>query len=264
MRKKFLFAVSSAVLSLVSVGTAQAQDKPGNIVEVASANPDFSTLVTAVKAAELVETLSGEGPFTVFAPTNAAFEALPAGTLDTLLADPKGALTDILKLHVIGGAVDSKAAIAAAGTNVDTLGGPVAVALDGETLTIGGAKVVTTDIQASNGVIHVIDAVITAPAGAAAAPAADTEAMAAGDTEAMAAETEAAAPAADTEAMAAPDTEAMAAADTEAAVPSAVATGDDGLAANGGSNTMLLLVGVLALAGIAVSSTVLLKARKKN
>jgi uncharacterized surface protein with fasciclin (FAS1) repeats len=135
---------------------------------VCSRRPErFETLVTAVGAAELAETLSGEGPFTVFAPTDAAFEALPAGTLDELLKDPKGALADILKLHVIAGEVDSKAAIGAAGTNVDTLGGPVAVALDGETLTVGGAKVVTTDIKASNGVIHVIDAVITKPASAA-------------------------------------------------------------------------------------------------
>jgi hypothetical protein len=111
----------------------------------------------------------------VFAPTNAAFEKLPAGTVETLLKDPKGDLTKILTLHVISGAVDSKAAIAAAGTNVETLGGPVAVKLDGDKLMVGGATVVTTDIKASNGVIHVIDAVITAPA--AAAPESSEEAM---------------------------------------------------------------------------------------
>ncbi len=159
--------MSAFALSIAGIGVAVAQEEPGTIVEVASANPDFSTLVTAVTAAELGETLSGEGPFTVFAPTNAAFEALPEGTLDTLLKDPKGALADILKLHVISGAVDSKAAIAAAGGNVDTLGGPISVALDGDKLVVGGATVVTADLKASNGIIHVIDAVITAPATAA-------------------------------------------------------------------------------------------------
>lgn len=168
--RKALFAVLSAVAVSVAAGGAVAQaqsDSPGTIVEVAAANPDFSTLVTAVTKAELVETLSGKGPFTVFAPTNAAFEALPAGTLDTLLADPKGALTDILKLHVLSGAVDSKAAIAAAGGTVDTLGGPVTVELKGDKLIVGGATVVTTDIKASNGIVHVIDAVITKPASSA-------------------------------------------------------------------------------------------------
>lgn len=167
MRKALFAALSAFALTIGGAGAAMAQDEPGTIVEVASANPDFSTLVTAVTAAELGETLSGPGPFTVFAPTNAAFEALPAGTLDTLLKDPTGALADILKLHVLSGAVDSKAAIAAAGGNVETLGGPVSVALDGDKLVVGGATVVTADLKASNGIIHVIDAVITAPATAA-------------------------------------------------------------------------------------------------
>lgn len=142
-----------------------------NIVEIAQGDENLSTLVTAVSEAGLVDTLSGDGPFTVFAPTNAAFEKLPAGTVDTLLADPSGALTDVLQLHVIAGEVDSQAAIAAAGTNVDTLGGPVAVELRGEDLYVGGAKVITADIQASNGIIHVIDSVITEPASAAPAEA---------------------------------------------------------------------------------------------
>jgi transforming growth factor-beta-induced protein len=176
MRKTFL-AVASALLIGAGVAgattSAQAQDQ--NIVQIAQGNKDLSTLVAAVTAAELAETLSGPGPFTVFAPTNAAFEKLPAGTVETLLKDPKGDLTKILTLHVISGAVDSKAAIAAAGTNVETLGGPVAVKLDGDKLMVGGATVVTTDIKASNGVIHVIDAVITAPA--AAAPESSEEAM---------------------------------------------------------------------------------------
>ena len=231
MRKTLFVALSSAVLSLVAITGAQAQTDPGTIVEVASANPDFSTLVTALKAAELVDTLSGPGPFTVFAPTNAAFEKLPAGTLDKLLADPKGALTDVLKLHVISGSVDAAAATAAAGTEVETLGGKVAVAKDGEALTIGGAKIVTTDIKASNGIIHVIDAVITAPASAAAT------------TETTVAATE----------------------ETVAPTPTEVATGDDGLAASSTSNSGLVLtLGGAALLGIIASSTVLVRARSRS
>jgi uncharacterized surface protein with fasciclin (FAS1) repeats len=169
MRKALIAGVSAVALALGFGATAGAQEEdPGTIVDIASSNEDFSTLVTSVTEAGLVDTLSGEGPFTVFAPTNAAFEALPAGTLDSLLADPQGALTDVLSLHVMSGEVNSEAAIAAAGTNVETLGGPVAVALDGDNLTVGGATVVTTDIEASNGVIHVIDAVITEPASSAA------------------------------------------------------------------------------------------------
>ncbi len=133
------------------------------IVDIAAGNEDFSTLVTAVTEAGLVETLSGEGPFTVFAPTNAAFDALPEGTLDTLLADPQGALTEVLTLHVISGEVDAAAATAAAGTCVETLGGPVKVEAVGDGLTIGGAPISSTDLEASNGIIHVIDAVIVAP-----------------------------------------------------------------------------------------------------
>ena len=239
MRKTLFVALSSAVLSLFAFSGAQAQSDPGTIVDVASANPDFSTLVTAVKAAELVETLSGPGPFTVFAPTNAAFEALPAGTLDTLLADPKGALTDILKLHVISGSVDAAAATAAAGTEVETLGGKVAVAKDGDKLTIGGATITTTDIKASNGIIHVIDAVITAPASAAAATTETT--------------------------VAAAETADTTAAEEEAPTPTEVATGDDGLAASSSSNTGLLVaLGAVALFGIVASSTVLTRAKARR
>ena len=138
-------------------------EDPGTIVDIAAGNEDFSTLVTAVTEAGLVETLSGEGPYTVFAPTNAAFDALPEGTLDSLLEDPSGALTEILQLHVIAGEVDSAAAAAAAGTCVETLGGEVKVEEVDGGLTIGGAPISTTDLEASNGIIHVIDAVIVEP-----------------------------------------------------------------------------------------------------
>lgn len=133
------------------------------IVDIAAGNPDFSTLVELVTAAGLGETLAGEGPFTVFAPTNSAFAALDPATVEALKADPQGALTEVLKLHVISGKVDAAAATAAAGTCVETLGGKVKVEKSGDSLTIGGAPIVTTDIMASNGIIHVIDGVITAP-----------------------------------------------------------------------------------------------------
>jgi len=135
----------------------------GTIVDIAAGNPDFSTLVELVTAAGLGETLSGEGPFTVFAPTNSAFAALDPATVEALKADPQGALTDVLKLHVISGKVDAAAATAAAGTCVETLGGKVKIEKSGDSLTVGGAPIVSTDIMASNGIIHVIDGVITAP-----------------------------------------------------------------------------------------------------
>jgi len=168
MRKAVLAIVASLTVIGVSFGlfggTAGAQDTSSKtIVEIAQGNPDLSTLVTAVTKAGLADTLSGPGPFTVFAPTNAAFSALPKGTLDSLLADPT-ALGNVLKLHVISGSVDSAAATAAVGTNVTTLGGPVAVTSSGGKLVVGGATVVTADIKAKNGIIHVIDAVITKPA----------------------------------------------------------------------------------------------------
>ena len=133
----------------------------GTIVDVAVANPDFSTLVTALTAAGLVETLSGEGPFTVFAPTNAAFDALPAGLLEKLLLpENKDVLVAILTYHVVAGKVMA----------ADVTAGKVA-SVQGEEITfdtasgvmVNNAKVVTADIAASNGVVHVIDAVLVPP-----------------------------------------------------------------------------------------------------
>ena len=137
---------------------------PGTIAEVASETEGFETLVTALDAAGLVATLDDEsGSFTVFAPTDEAFAALPEGALDALLEDID-ALTDVLTYHVIDGEVDASAATDAAGTTVEMLnGGKVAVTIrDGE-LFINEAKVTTTDIEASNGIIHVIDAVLLPP-----------------------------------------------------------------------------------------------------
>lgn len=135
-----------------------------NIVQVASSNSDFSTLVTAVKTAGLADTLSGPGPYTVFAPTNEAFAALPAGTLDSLLKpENKATLSSILTYHVVSGAVTSKDVKPGAVTTVN--GAPFTVSSDMGGLYItddkgNKAKIVTTDIQASNGVIHVINAVL--------------------------------------------------------------------------------------------------------
>ena len=138
----------------------------GTIVDIASGNDDFSTLVAAVTAADLGATLSGEGPYTVFAPTNEAFEALPAGTVDELLKpENKDQLAAILTYHVVEGEV--MAADLSDGQEITTVqGGTLTVGIDGDTVTLtdeNGAtvNVVDTDIDADNGVIHVIDGVVT-------------------------------------------------------------------------------------------------------
>ena len=138
-------------------------EDPGTIVDIAIGNPDFSTLVAAVTAAGLVETLSGEGPFTVFAPTNDAFAALPAGLVDKLLLpENKDVLTQILTYHVVSGKVMSTDV--AAGEVPSVEGSPITVTVDGGTVMLNDSATVTAvDIEASNGVIHVIDAVILPP-----------------------------------------------------------------------------------------------------
>ena len=134
-----------------------------DIVETATEAGSFKTLLTAVKAAGLVETLQGNGPFTVFAPTDAAFAALPAGTLDGLLKDP-AALKKILLYHVVSGSVTSDNVVGlTSATSVE--GSPIAISVkDGTVYLNDSAKVVTPDVMASNGVIHVIDKVILPPA----------------------------------------------------------------------------------------------------
>ena len=134
-----------------------------DIVETATEAGSFKTLLTAVKAAGLVETLQGKGPFTVFAPTDAAFAALPAGTLDGLLKDP-AALKKILLYHVVSGSVRSDQVVGlTSATSVE--GSPVAIAVKNGTVYLNdSAKVVTADVMASNGVIHVIDTVLLPPA----------------------------------------------------------------------------------------------------
>lgn len=134
-----------------------------NIVETATAAGNFSTLVAAVKAAGLVETLSGTGPFTVFAPTDDAFKALPAGTLESLLKpENKEKLVSILTYHVVSGKADA-AAVTAKKEWKTVEGSPVHItSTDGAK--IENAKITKTDIECSNGYIHAIDAVIMPPA----------------------------------------------------------------------------------------------------
>ena len=136
-------------------------EAPKDIVDIASASADHSTLVAAVQAAGLVETLKGAGPFTVFAPTNAAFNALPAGTVDGLLKPEKKAdLTAILTYHVVPGAL--KAADLKDGQKLKTVqGAELTVSIKDGKVMIDGANVTAADLTASNGVIHVIDAVVT-------------------------------------------------------------------------------------------------------
>ena len=141
---------------------SEAPAPAGDIVAIASANPDFSTLVAAVGAAGLVETLQGPGPFTVFAPTNEAFAALPEGLVDALLLpENQAVLTQILTYHVVSGQV--LAADVTAGEVPSVEGSPITVTTDDGVVLNGSANVVATDVLASNGVIHVIDAVILPP-----------------------------------------------------------------------------------------------------
>jgi uncharacterized surface protein with fasciclin (FAS1) repeats len=140
--------------------TMEVEETQPNVVEIAVSSPDHTTLVAAVTAAGLVETLSGDGPFTIFAPTNDAFAALPAGTVENLLLEEnKDQLVGILTFHVVAGNVMSG----------DLSDGQVVTTLNGQELTvsiqdgvvkINGAQVVAADLAGSNGVIHVINSVL--------------------------------------------------------------------------------------------------------
>lgn len=153
-----VFSASAIVLALIGSSSAYAAD----IVDTAAANGSFKTLVAAAQAAGLIETLKGAGPFTVFAPTDAAFAALPAGTVESLLKpENKDKLTEVLTYHVIPGKVmsgDLKDGMKAATVE----GADVTIDLDGGAR-VNDAKVVTADVSADNGVIHVIDKVLMPP-----------------------------------------------------------------------------------------------------
>ena len=143
--------------------TAAAPDAASDtIVDVAIANGSFETLVAAVQAADLAETLSAEGPYTVFAPTAEAFAALPEGVLDTLLLpENKATLVQILTYHVVPAEVPSSAVETGAVESV--AGEELNLVVDGSGVTVNDATVVTADVMASNGVIHVIDSVLLPP-----------------------------------------------------------------------------------------------------
>ena len=138
-----------------------------DVVDTAVSAGSFTTLVTAVQAAGLEETLRGEGPFTVFAPTDEAFETLPEGTLDELLADPEGDLAEILQYHVVAGEVFAADVLEMDGETVETVqGGTFTIEVDGEQVALldtagNRINVVDTDVEASNGVIHVLDGVLS-------------------------------------------------------------------------------------------------------
>ncbi|MBK7579677.1 MAG: fasciclin domain-containing protein [Myxococcales bacterium] len=142
------------------------QTQQNSIIQTAQAAGSFKTLVAAVEAASLVETLSGPGPFTVFAPTDEAFAKLPAGTIDTLLKpENKQALADILTYHVVSGDVRAESVVTLSAAKTVN-GAEVSIKIvDGAVILNDSVKVVQTDIVASNGVIHVIDAVLLPPEG---------------------------------------------------------------------------------------------------
>lgn len=149
-------AIAAALAVAVTAAPAQAQTK--DIVDTAVGAGMFNTLVTAVKAAGLVETLKGTGPFTVFAPTDDAFKKLPAGTVEGLLKDT-AKLKEVLTYHVVAGKVMAADVVKLKEAKT-VQGGSVSIAVNGGTVSVDGAKVVKADVAASNGVIHVIDTVI--------------------------------------------------------------------------------------------------------
>ncbi len=167
MKKVFV-----SLVAVLALAFATAQDMPATVVDIATSNEDFSILVQAVVTAELAETLSGEGPFTVFAPTNEAFAAALEAlgiTAEELLASE--GLAGILTYHVVAGklmAADVLAAVEAGGGEamVETVNGaPITVTVvDGMVMIDGTATVTAVDLEAGNGVVHVIDAVILPPA----------------------------------------------------------------------------------------------------
>jgi uncharacterized surface protein with fasciclin (FAS1) repeats len=171
---KNVFALGLGLIAAVSLSACAPAAKPaaaapaaapaavGNIVAVAAGNPNFTTLVAAVKAAGLVDALSGPGPLTVFAPTNDAFAKLPAGTVETLLKpENKARLVAILTYHVLAGKVMAADALKLDGKAAKTLNGQdIAISVKNGSVLINGAKVIIADVPASNGVIHAIDTVL--------------------------------------------------------------------------------------------------------
>ncbi len=157
--------IATLALTLVLSANVFANSQAKDIVGTAAGNESFSTLVAAVKAAGLVETLQGDGPFTVFAPTNEAFAKLPEGTVEELLKpENKETLVKILTFHVVPGKVMASQVVTLDGKMVETaakIKAPIKVS--NGTVMVGKAKVIKTDIECTNGVIHVIDTVLLPP-----------------------------------------------------------------------------------------------------
>ena len=156
LRRNFIAAVAASSMATATFAGGHSKD----IVDTAVGAGSFTTLVAAVQAAGLVDVLKGDGPFTVFAPTDEAFEALPAGTVETLLKpENKEQLVNILTYHVLSGKVVS-GDISGKSLEVTMVNGATAKIDASNGVKIAGANVVTADVEASNGVIHVIDAVL--------------------------------------------------------------------------------------------------------
>lgn len=160
MKTILAIAIATLLVSPLTQRALAAEAGPQTVVAIAAGNPDFSTLVAAIQAAGLAETLSGTGPFTVFAPTNAAFAKLPAGTVDMLLKpENKAKLVAILTYHVVPGNV--MAAQAAKLPSAKTVnGGSLTISAMGGKVMVDNATVTAVDIACTNGVIHVIDTVV--------------------------------------------------------------------------------------------------------
>ena len=154
--KKIFYA--ACMVAIVAIGAIPSSATSKSIVDIAAGDPQFSTLVSLLKEAKLVETLNGEGPFTVFAPTNSAFEKIPSESLLALKKDP-AKLKKVLTYHVVGGAVSSESASKL--TEAETVAGEkLSIKKSYGALKVDNAKVVKADITASNGVVHVVDSVL--------------------------------------------------------------------------------------------------------
>ena len=159
MKTTRILALAALLTPTLPLPMAQAADKPRDIVAVASSAGSFKTLVAALKAAGLVETLQGKGPFTVFAPTDDAFAKLPAGTVEELLEpENKEKLVAILTYHVVPGKVMAADVKTMKAKTVN--GKELSIKVEYGKVTVDNAKVIKTDVAASNGVIHVIDTVV--------------------------------------------------------------------------------------------------------
>jgi transforming growth factor-beta-induced protein len=160
LKKASVIVAATLVIAAAAARQTVHAEESANIVDTAVAAGSFKTLAKALAAADLVGTLTGPGPFTVFAPTDEAFAKLPAGTLETLLkSENKDKLRRVLTYHVVAGKVGAADVVKLKSAKAVS-GDTIAVSVQGGTVRVDGAQVIKTDIQASNGVIHVIDSVI--------------------------------------------------------------------------------------------------------